>query len=176
MIMMAKSQISWKGKTVYCLLRSPPQQDILTYQGEKFHKSKEFAKNLYNSNKKSNGVVTTINVHNVLCETIRHVNKEHIGAFYRTTNGEFFIVLKEVELKDRFFYEINYKGNVGDTDHSFRILLLPTCRRNVEEQVSQMMFLWQCSSPQLFQTTLWKNLLRIQWIIWCISWKILKTI
>lgn len=53
----------------------------------------------------------------------------------------FSIVLKEVELKDRFSYEINYKGNVGDTDHSFRILLLPTCRRNVEEQVSQMMFL-----------------------------------
>ena len=33
--------------------------------------------------------------------------------------------MKEVELKDLYSHEINFKGKVGDTDHIYRILPLP---------------------------------------------------
>ena len=36
----------------------------------------------------------------MLCETIKNVNKEHIGAFYKSAKEELDIVLKEVGLKD----------------------------------------------------------------------------
>ena len=34
-------------------------------------------------------------------------------------------VLKEVELRDLYYHEIKFKGEVGDTDHIYRILSLP---------------------------------------------------
>ena len=61
----------------------------------------------------------------MLCKTITHVNKEHIGAFKRAAYRKFVTVLKEVELKDLYSHEINFKGKVGDTDHIYRILPLP---------------------------------------------------
>ena len=64
-----------------------------------------------------NGDVLIINVDDILCETIKHVNKEHIGAFYRAAYGKFVTVLKEVELTDLYSHEIKFKGKVGDTDH-----------------------------------------------------------
>ena len=57
----------------------------------------------------------------MLSETIKHVKKEHIGTFYRTANSKFVIVLKEVELKDLYAHEINFKEKVGDTDHIYII-------------------------------------------------------
>ena len=64
-----------------------------------------------------NGDVPIINVDVILCKTIKHVNKEHIGAFYRAAYGKFVTVLKEVELKGLYSHEINFKGKFGDTDH-----------------------------------------------------------
>ena len=72
-----------------------------------------------------NGDVLIINVDDILCETIRPVNKKHIGAFYRAVFGNSVTVLKEVELKDLYSHEINFKGKVGDTNHIYRILALP---------------------------------------------------
>ena len=92
--------IAWKGKTVHPLLRFPSQQDTLTYEGEKSYKSRESAKTVYASYEKYDRDVSIINVEDMLCETIKPVNKEHIGAFYRGAIGKFDIALKEVELKD----------------------------------------------------------------------------
>ena len=64
-----------------------------------------------------NGDVLIINVDGILCETIKHVNKEHIGAFHRAAYGKIVTVLKEVELKGLYSHEINFKGKFGDTDH-----------------------------------------------------------
>ena len=61
--------------------------------------------------------VLIINVDDILSETIKHVSKEHIGAFYKAAYGKFVIVLKDVELKYLYSHEINFKGKVGDTDH-----------------------------------------------------------
>ena len=80
--------------------------------------------------KNCNGDVPIINVDDIHCETIKNVNKEHIGAFYKTANGKFVIVLKEVGLKDLYSYEINFKGKVGYTEHIYRILPLPPPRGN----------------------------------------------
>ena len=64
-----------------------------------------------------NGDVLIINLDDILCKTIKHVNKENIGDFYRAAYGKFVSVLKEVELKDPYSHEIKFKGKVGDTDH-----------------------------------------------------------
>ena len=82
-------------------------------------------KTLYGSHEYFNGDVPIINVDDIIRETIKHINKEHNGAFYRAAYRKFVIVLKEVELKDLCSHEINFKGKVGDTDHIYRILPLP---------------------------------------------------
>ena len=38
--------------------------------------------------------------------------------------------MKEVELKDLYSHEMDFKGKVGDTDHLYRILPLPPRREN----------------------------------------------
>ena len=82
-------------------------------------------KTLYGSHENFNGDVPIINVDDIIRETIKHINKEHNGAFYRAAYRKFFTVLKEVEIKDLCSHEINFKGKVGDTDHIYRILPLP---------------------------------------------------
>ena len=64
-----------------------------------------------------NGDVLIINVDGILCETIKHVNKEHIGSFHRAAYGKIVTVLKEEELNCLYSHEINFKGKFGDTDH-----------------------------------------------------------
>ena len=67
-----------------------------------------------------------MNVDDILCETIKHVNKEHIRASYRAAYRRFVTeILKEVQLKNLYSHEINFKGKVGDTDHIYRILPVP---------------------------------------------------
>ena len=100
-----------QGRSLHRLLRSSPQPDTLTYEGETFLEmrlspkkrqwrwGRESAKPLYASYENCNRDVPIINVDGIICETIKHVNKEHIEAFYRTTNEKFAIASKEVELK-----------------------------------------------------------------------------
>ena len=73
---------------------------------------------MYGSYENFNGDVPIINVDDILCETIKHVNKEHIAASYRAVYRKFVAeILKEVQFKDLDSHEINFKGKVGDTDH-----------------------------------------------------------
>ena len=48
---------------------------------------------------------------------MKHVSKEHIGAFYRAAYGTFVTILKEVGLKGLYSHETNFKGKVGDADY-----------------------------------------------------------
>ena len=79
---------------------------------------------MYDSYENLSGDVPIINVDDILCETIKNVNNEHIGAFYRPAYRKFVTVLKEVEL-DLYSHEINFKGKVGGTEHIYGILPLP---------------------------------------------------
>ena len=90
---------------------------------------------MYGSYENFNGDVPIINVDDILCETIKHVNKEHIGAFYRDAYRKCVTVLKEVELKDLYSHEINFKGKVGDTDHIYRILPLSPRGANERQRI-----------------------------------------
>ena len=78
---------------------------------------RESGKTLYVSYKNLNRAVLIINVDDILCETIKHVSKEHIVAFYRAAYGKFVTVLKEVELKGLYSHEINFQGKFVDADH-----------------------------------------------------------
>ena len=78
---------------------------------------------------------------------VKHVKREHIESFYRTSPGKPVIVLKQPNLKEHYNHEINFKGKVGDHDHTFRILskLPPNIRlrprRCDENEVFLTMFL-----------------------------------
>ena len=97
--------------------------------------------------------------HIILCETIKHVNKEHIGAFNRAAYRKFVTVLKEKELKIYNLMKLTLKEKLVIetifTDSSHYLLMEET---NVGEKISQMLFSWQCSFPQQFQTLLSKKL------------------
>ena len=90
---------------------------------------------MYGSYENFNGDVPIISVCDILCETIKHVNKEHIGAFRRAGHGKCVTVLKKVELKDLYSHEINFKGKVGDTDHIYRILPLSPRGANERQRI-----------------------------------------
>ena len=51
---------------------------------------RQSAKNLYGSYENFNGDVPVISACDILCETIKHVNKEHIGAFCTAGNVSLF--------------------------------------------------------------------------------------
>ena len=90
---------------------------------------------MYGSYENFNGDVPIINVDDILCETIKHVNKEHIGASYRAAYKRFVTeILKEVQLKDLYSHEITCKEKVGDTHHIYRIVPLPPCGGNERQR------------------------------------------
>ena len=79
--------------------------------------SRESAKTLYGSYENFNGDVPIINADDILCETIKHVNKEHIAASYRAAYRKFVTeIFKEAQGKDLYSHDINFKGKVGDTN------------------------------------------------------------
>ena len=96
--------------------------------------SRESPKTLHCSYENFNRGVPIIIVDDILCETIKHVKKEHIGTFYRDAYRKFVTVLKEVELKDLYSHEINFKAKFCDIDHIYRILPLPPRRGNERQR------------------------------------------
>ena len=140
------SHIAWKSKTFIIFL------------------------DLYYSYKNFNGDVPIINVDDMLCETIKYVNKEHIGAFYRTAYRTFVTTLKEVKLKDLYSHEINFKGKVGDTDQIYRILPLPPRGGNERpiKNFRNAVFVTMFFSHNCFRYRCQKGFSRIRWSTWFI--------
>ena len=70
------------------------------------------------------------------------------------------LFLKEVELKDQYSHEINFKGKVGDTDQIYRILPLPPRGGNERpiKNFRNAVFVRMFFFPQLLQIPLSKRL------------------
>ena len=58
----------------------------------------------------------------LLKATIKHVNEEHIEAFYKTANDRFVIVLNSIDLKGFYSHEINFREQVQNMTLTFHIL------------------------------------------------------
>ena len=81
-----------------------------------------------------------MNVDDILCETIKHVNKEHIRASYRAAYRKF--VTEILKLKNLYSHEVNFKGKklviqTIFTESSHYLLVEET---DVGEKISQMLF------------------------------------
>ena len=121
-----------KGKFAKSVMGSPPTPDLHTKEKEASHKARETTKTLYGSYNCVDIGKTSSNTVGMLWVIVKHVKREHIKQFYRTSPGKFVVVLKQSNLQEQYNHEINLKGKVGDHDHTFRILPKPppkTCPR-----------------------------------------------
>ena len=126
---------------------SSPTPDFHTKDKEASHKARETAKTLYGSYDCVDAGQTSSDTVGMLWVIVKHVKREHIESFYRTSLGKFVIVLKQPSLKEHYNHEINFKGKVGDHDHTFRILpkpppkIRPRIHRYDENEMFLTMFL-----------------------------------
>ena len=74
----------------------------------------------------ADGGQTSFDTVGMLWVIVKHVKREQIESFYRVSPGKFVMVLKQPNLKEYYNHEINFKGKVGDHDHTFEILPKPS--------------------------------------------------
>ena len=110
------------GEYAKALLNSPIDPELHTIEKERQHKSRENFKSLYGSYADSHGKDLQIDANDLLSAVVKHINKDHIDAFYKTTNSKFIVVLKKKEHKENFTREKNFKEKIHNEDIIFRIL------------------------------------------------------
>ena len=81
---------------------SPPTPDLHTKEKEASHKARETAKTLYDLYDCVDGGQISSDTVGMLWVIVKHVKREHIELFYRTSPGKFVIVLKQPNLKEHY--------------------------------------------------------------------------
>ena len=136
-----EQRIAAKGMYAKAVNGSPPNPELHTREKKAYHKACENAKTLYGSYDCVDGGQTSSGTVGMLWVIVKHVKREHIELFYRTSPHKF------ANLKEYYNHEINFKGKVGDHDHTFRILpkpppkICPRFQRLDENEVFLTMFL-----------------------------------
>ena len=90
------------GEYAKALLNSPVDPKFHTIEKERQHISRENFKTLYGSYEGSHDKVLQITANELLSAVVKHINKDHIDAFYKTANSRFIIVLKKKEHKESY--------------------------------------------------------------------------
>ena len=80
------------GEYAKALLNSPIDPELHTIEKERQHKSRENFKSLYGSYADSHGKDLQIDANDLLSAVVKHINKDHIDAFYKTANSKFNVV------------------------------------------------------------------------------------
>ena len=111
------------GEYAKALLNSPIDPDSHTIEKEHQHKSRENFKSLYGSYADFHGNELQIDAKDLLGAVVKHINKDLIDAFYKTSKSKFIVVLKKKEHKEKnFSHEKNFKERIHNNDTIFRIL------------------------------------------------------
>lgn len=114
-----------KGKFAKVVMDSPNNTKNYTLEKERKHKECEINKTLYGSFSNQNGDLPFIDAKELLRATIKHIDKTHIEAFYKTAAGKFIIVLNSDEQKRGYAHEINFREEIQNVSLIFRILPRP---------------------------------------------------
>ena len=93
------------------------------------HKENEINETLYGYYNNGANDIPFIKVVVLLRATIKHFNRNHIEAFYKTTNGTFVIVLTSEELKGIYSHEVNLPEQMQNEIFTFRVLPKPYSNR-----------------------------------------------
>ena len=108
-----------KGKFAKVVMDSPNNTKNYTLEKERKHKECEINKTLYGSFSNQNGDLPFIDAKELLRATIKHIDKTHIEAFYKTAPGKFIIVLNSEEQKKGYAREINFREEIQNVSLSF---------------------------------------------------------
>ena len=123
-----------KGKFAKIVMHSCNGTSNYTIEKEWKHKENEINKTLYGYYNNGTDDLPFIKVVELLRATIKHLTRNHIEAFYKTTNGRFVIVLSSEELKGIYSHEVNFreqmqneifKGTKDDPNAIFVTMYLP---------------------------------------------------
>ena len=74
------------------MLNSSIDPELHTIEKERQHKSRENFKTLYGSYADSHGKNLEIDAKDLLSAVVKHINKDHIDASYKTANSKFIVV------------------------------------------------------------------------------------
>ena len=96
-----------KDKFAKVVMNSPNGTRNYTIEKERKHKENEINKTLYGYYNNGTDDLPFIDPMELLRATIKHLNQNHIEAFYKTANGRFVIVLSSEEQKGIYPHEIN---------------------------------------------------------------------
>ena len=88
---------------------SPPTPDLHTKEKEASHNVRETAKTLYGLYDCVDSGQTSSDNTGMLWVIVKHVQRQHVESFYRTSPGKPVIVLKQPNLKEHYNHEINLK-------------------------------------------------------------------
>ena len=110
------------GKVV---MNSPNGTRNYTIEKEQKHKENEINKNLYDYYNNGTNNLPFVDPMELLRATIKHLNQNHIEAFYKTTNGRFAIVLSSEEQKRIYSHEINFCEQTQNEILTFCLLPKP---------------------------------------------------
>ena len=117
-----EARIERKGKYVHAVLNSPLGSRNHTREKELQHVSKEREKTLYRSYEISEGNGDSFSNLDLLQVMIRHVKQKDIGAFYKTAEGKFIVVLLDSDLKGTYPSELNFQEKIRNSTVNFRLL------------------------------------------------------
>ena len=98
-----------KGKFAKIVMNSPNGTRNYTIEKEWKHKDYEINKTLYGYYNNGTDDLPFIKVVELLRATIKHLTRNHIEAFYKTTNSRFVIVLSSEQLKGIYSHEVNFR-------------------------------------------------------------------
>ena len=118
-----------KGRFAKIVMNSPNGTRNYTIEKERKHKENEINKTLYGYYNNGTDDLPFIKVLELLRATIKHLNQNHIEAFYKTANGRFVIVLSSEELKGIYSHELNFREQIQNKIFTFRVLPKPYSNR-----------------------------------------------
>ena len=115
-----EERIARKGKYAMAVLNSPTGSSNHTREKELQHSSKEHGKTLYGSYDIVEGDDSFSSLE-LLQIMIKHVEQNKIGAFYKTVEGKFIVVLLNSELKGTFPPEFSFQEKIRNSKVNFRL-------------------------------------------------------
>ena len=129
-----EERIERKGKYAHAVLNSPLGSRNHTREKELQHVSKEREKTLYRSYEISEGNGDFFSNLDLLQVMIRHIKQKDIGAFHKTAEGKFIVVLLDSDLKGTYPSELNFQEKIRNSTVNFRLLHEVPDTRNSRRQ------------------------------------------
>ena len=114
-------QLKSAGQFAKAVMRSPYGNKDHTLEKENQYKEGVKGRTIYGSYHSENGDLPYIDPKELLKAIIKHIDKDHIEAFYKTAGYKFVIVLKDAQLKETYSLRVQFRKQVQNIPLNFVI-------------------------------------------------------